>query len=408
MRKSWLLCVLLGTLAWGQAAPNSPPPPQPTPAQPAQMPAGAEPQAPAEPPDTSASVPATAAVLTVNGVCPAQPKAAGTKSAAGDETAAKTPAADCKTVITKAQFEKLANSLAPNVTPQLKKQLAGLLPRLMAMSEEAQKRGLDKTPEFAERVKFVKMQVLTQLLQQQVQKQASKISDADIEKYYKEHADNFEQYNVDRIFVPRTKQVEQEAKADDDKDEKLTDEQKKAKEAADKAKADQAEQDMTKLAETLRTRAAAGEDFLKLQKEAFDAAGMKIESPTVNLPNVRRTGLPPGHAAVFDLKQGDVSQVISDTGGHYIYKLNSKTEIPLEQAKNEIQSKVQNDRMREMMEKLNNSFKVDANEAYFGPGGINQAPAPRMPRPRPGMPGSGPAGQPQAPPPAQPPAPKPN
>ncbi len=408
MRKSWLLCVLLGTLAWGQAAPSSSPPPQPTPAQPAQMPAGAEPQAPAAPPDTSASVPATAAVLTVSGVCPAHPKAAGAKSAAGDKTAAKTPAADCKTVITKAQFEKLANSLAPNVTPQLKKQLAGLLPRLMAMSEEAQKRGLDKTPEFAERVKFVKMQVLTQVLQQQVQKQASKISDADIASYYKEHADNFEQYNVDRIFVPRTKQVEQEAKEDDDKDEKLTDEQKKAKEAADKAKADQAEQDMTKLAETLRTRAAAGEDFLKLQKEAFDAAGMKIESPTVNLPNVRRTGLPPGHAAVFDLKQGDVSQVISDTGGHYIYKLNSKTEIPLEQAKNEIQSKVQNDRMREMMDKLNNSFKVDANEAYFGPGGINQAPAPRMPRPRPGMPGSSPAGQPQAPPPAQPPAPKPN
>ena len=48
---------------------------------------------------------------------------------------------------------------------------------------------------------------------------------------------------------------------------------------------------MSKLAETLRARAAAGEDFAKLQKEAFDAAGMKIESPTVNLPNVRRTGL---------------------------------------------------------------------------------------------------------------------
>ena len=405
MRKSWLLCLLLGTLAWGQAAPSTPPP-QPMPAQPAQAPAGGEPQAPAPPPDTSASVPATAAVLTVDGVCPAHPKttAAAAKSAT-DKTAAKTPAADCKTVITKAQFEKLANSLAPNVTPQLKKQLAGLLPRLMAMSEEAKKRGLDKSPEFDERVKFVKMQVLTQELQQQVQKQASNISQTEIESYYKEHPEMFEQYNVDRIFVPRTKQVEPEAKEEDDKDEKLTDEQKKAKEAADKAKADQNEQEMTKLAESLRARGAAGEDFLKLQKEAFDAAGMKIESPTVNLPNVRRTGLPPGHVAVFDLKPGDVSQVISDSGGHYLYKLNSKTEVPLDQAKNEIQSKVQNDRMRDMMEKLNNSFKVDANETYFGPGGINQAPPPRMPRPRPGM---GPAGQRQAPPPAQPPAAKPN
>ncbi len=51
---------------------------------------------------------------------------------------------------------------------------------------------------------------------------------------------------------------------------------------------------MTKLAESLRARAAAGEDIVKLQKEAFEAAGMKIESPTVNLPNVRRTGATAG------------------------------------------------------------------------------------------------------------------
>ena len=131
MRKSWLLCVLLGVVAWGQAAP---PPPQ------VQAPA---PQAPS---DTSASVPADAAVITVNGVCPAKPKAAAaTGTAAKPATPAQTPAADCKTVITKAEFEKLANAVAPNVTPQLKKQLAGILPRFIAMSDAAKKEGLDKT-----------------------------------------------------------------------------------------------------------------------------------------------------------------------------------------------------------------------------------------------------------------------
>jgi hypothetical protein len=164
---------------------------------------------------------------------------------------------------------------------------------------------------------------------------------------------------------------------------------------------------MTKLAETLRARAAAGEDIVKLQKEAFEAAGMKIESPTVNLPNIRRTGLPQGHAAVFDLKPGEVSQVISDSGGHYIYKLNSKDHVSLEQATNEIHNKLQNDRTREMLDKLNNSFKVETNEAYFGPGGVGAAPPPRLPRPR-SMPQTVPPGQPQTPPPAQPPAAKPN
>jgi peptidyl-prolyl cis-trans isomerase C len=402
-RKNWLLCVLLGTLAWGQAAPNAP-----APSQPANGPAEqAKPQAPPPAPeDKSASVPANAPVLTIEGVCPEQRKTtpASAKSAAGAKTAAKTPAADCKTVITKAQFEKLANSLVPNVTPQVKKQLAGLLPRIMAMSEDAKKQGLDKTPEFNERIKFVKMQVLSQALQQQIQKKAADIPQSDLEQYYKDHPEMFEQYNVDRIFVPRTKQAEPEAKAEEEKNEKLTDEQQKAKEAAEKAKAEESEQAMSKLAEELRTRAAAGEDFAKLQKEAFDAAGMKIESPTVNLPNVRRTGLPPGHTAVFDLKPGEVSQVISDSGGHYIYKVISKTELPFDQVKNEIHSKMQNDRMRDMMEKVNNSFKAVPNEAYFGPGGVSPMPPPHMPRPRPGMP---PAGQPnQAP--AQPPAAKPN
>ena len=395
MRKSWLLCVLLGTLAWGQAAPGAPPPPQPGPA-------------PTAPVDNSASVPATAAVLTIDGVCPAQPKTAAAKDATAKPAAAgakaseaKTSSGDCKTVITKAEFEKLVAALAPNPTAQQKKQLAGVLPRVIAMSTEAKKEGLDKSPQYDETVKFVKMQVLTNQLQRKIQEQASDIKPEEVEKYYKDHPEMFAQYNVDRIFVPRTKQVEAEAKEDDEKDEKLTDEQKKAKEAADKAKTDEAEQAMTKLASDLHTRAAAGEDIVKLQKEAFDAAGMKIESPTVNLPNVRSTGLPPAHAAVFDLKPGQVSEVISDSGGHYIYKMNSKTEMTLDQAKNEIHGKMQNDRMREKMDKLNNSFKVETNEAYFGPGGVGPMPPPRMPRPRPGMPPAGPAGQQQGPPPAQ-------
>jgi parvulin-like peptidyl-prolyl isomerase len=393
MGKSWGLCVLLGALAWGQAAPSAPP----------------AAQAPAAPPDTSASVPPTAAVITINGVCSPQPKpvAAKTGTAATSATAAKaskapaesTKPAECKTVITKEQFEKMAGALSPNVTPQLKHQLAGALPRLMAMSTQAKKDGIDKTDQYKEALKFVQMQVLANELQRRIQTESSNISDEDVEKYYNEHKADFEQYNVDRIFVPRTKQGETATAMLQDEGKKPTEEEKKAKQ-------EEAEQAMTKLAEDLRGRAVAGEDFTKLQKEAFDAAGMKIESPTINLPNIRRNGLPAAHAAAFDLKPGDVSQVISDSGGHYIYKLNSKTDIPVEQAKTEIHQRLQSDRMRDAMEQLNNSFKVEENEAYFGPAG----PMPPQPgmrsmpvRPGSGAPGNaGPKPQSQTPPPAPP------
>ena len=76
----------------------------------------------------------------------------------------------------------------------------------------------------------------------------------------------------------------------------------------------------------------------------------------------------------------------------------SKAELPLDQVKNEIHNKLQNDRMRELMDKLNNSFKSETNEAYFGPPTASVPPA-HMPRPpRPGM------APPQTPPPGQPPA----
>ena len=383
MCKSWLLCVLLGALAWGQAAPGTPPPMK---------------QAPAA--DTANAVPPDAAVITVSGVCPEQ-----------SEAAEKTPTADCKTVITKAEFERLAEAVAPNVTPQLKRQLAGILPRFIAMSDAATKQGLDQSPQFAETLKFAKMQILSNELQRKIQEEAAKVPPSEIEDYYKKNPEAFEEFSLERLFVPRNKQVEADSKEDEDKDEKLTGEQKKAKEAAEKAKAEEGEQAMSKLAESLRERAVAGEDFVKLQKEAFEAGGMKIESPTVTLPKVRRTGLPPAHAAVFELKAGEVSQVINDSGGHYIYKMTSKDQLTLEQAKDEIQKNLQAQRSRDMMEKVNSSFKVETNEAYFGQAGPGTMP-PRVPSPRmpPGgaAPDNAPPAEHQTPPQAHPPAAKPN
>ena len=425
MRKSWLLCVLLGTLAVGQAQQTPPAMPAeqnssaaaqtapqggPQNAAPAKekeeekrAPAAAAPAKPAAPPE----VPMDAVVLTIKGVCPATPKPAATAEAKGTEkktpdktTAAKKP--ECETKITRAQFEKIANGLAPNVTPQLKRQLETALPKFMAMSEIAKKKGLDKTPQYLETVKFLRMQILSQQLQRVTQEQADKVPPQEIEDYYKKNPEAYEQFSLDRLFIPRYKQVLPEKEGKDEKEpEKMTEEQQKEKEAADKARQEAGEKELDALADKLRERAAAGEDFVTLQKEAFAAAGNKVENPTVNLPKVRRTGLPPAHSAVFDLKAGEVSVVISDNGGHYIYKVVSKEVLPLDQVKDEIHNKLKNERLKEAMEKYTNSYQVTSNEAYFGP--AQPPPSPRRRMPPPGAP---PAARPQGatPPPANTPA----
>jgi hypothetical protein len=394
MRKSWLLCVLVGSLAWGQAQPGTAP----------------APSAATKAPEPVAEVPENAVVLTIKGVCPAAPKTTAAAKTAGKTTAAssKKPA-DCKTEITRAQFEKIANGLSPTITPQLKRQLEQALPRFMAMSEAAKAQGLDKTPQYNEKLKIAKMQILSTELQRKVQEDADKVPETEIAEYYKKNPEAYEQYSLDRLFLPRYKQAEVDEKDAGKEPEKLTEEQQKAKEADDKAKQEQGEQDLNKLADTLRARAAAGEDFVKLQKEAFEAAGTKVDSPTVNLPTVRRTGLPPAHTAVFDLKVGEVSQVVSDNGGHYIYKVVSKEVLPLDdKVKTEIHNKLKSERMKDTMDKYTNSFQAVPNEAYFGPpgpagpGGMRQAPPPRMSRPQTAPPPG------QQPPTAQAPPSKPN
>ena len=424
MSKSWLMCVLLGTLAWGQAQPGTPAPssgaapaastggqaqtPAPA-AQPAQAPAAGN-AAPAPAAAPAPEVAPTAPVLTIKGVCPATaPKAKtaapGTKAPAAAKEPAKS-SANCETVITRAEFEKMASGIAPNMTPQLKRQLASVYPRLLVMSQEAEKHGLQNSPQYKEVMKFARMQILTNELQRSIQEEAEKVSQQDIADYYKKNPEAFEQYSLERLYVPLTKQAAEEAEANEKKDSEK--EPEKETEQPEKAKQEQDEQEMSKLAESLRARASAGEDFAKLQKEAFTAAARKVEPPTVSMPKVRRTGLPSSHAAVFDLKPGEVSVVFSDAGGHSVYKLVSKEQVPLDQVKEEIRGTLRTQRMRDAMDKVQNSFKTETNEAYFGPagpGGMRQPP-PRIPHPTaPGAPGQPPAQQPPA---AQPPASKPD
>ncbi|MBA3912393.1 MAG: hypothetical protein H0X25_00695, partial [Acidobacteriales bacterium] len=191
-----LLCLLLGSLAFGQTS-NTTPAPQ-KPANSSSAPAakapgdaqeGAEMEEP-KAPDTS-KVPATAPVITLAGVCQS-----------GDP---KSP--DCKTVVTKEQFEQLINAVAPNMPPYARRQMATRYATMLSMSSQAEKMGLDKGPKYDEMMKVARLQVLSQELQQQVQEKAGQISDKEIDDYYKANTPAYEEADLQRIFVPRAKQM---------------------------------------------------------------------------------------------------------------------------------------------------------------------------------------------------------
>jgi hypothetical protein len=335
---------LFGSLGWAQTKPAA------TPQQKSPSAADDDEDRPVPPPPSAAAVAPDAPVLTIKGLCADNQGKPGGASGAG-----------CQTVITRAEFEKIASAIQPSLSPVIKRQLIGLYPRLLIMSHEAEMRGMDKEERFQQMFDFARMQILTQQLTRRVQEEASKVPEQDIEDYYKKNPDSFMEYSLERIYIPRLKQEPPPSQ--------------KLSEDAEAERQRNAEAAMTKLADTLRARAANGETFAALQKEAYQFAGLKSNPPNASMGKIRRTGLPPGQEAVFSLKAGEVSQVLSDAGGHYIYKLGSASLETLADAKAEIHSVLQSQRNKELMDKIQGPFSTEVNDAYFGTGPASGMPA---------------------------------
>jgi hypothetical protein len=330
MRNGWLLVLMFGVLAWGQAKPV------PAPAQ--KNTSAADEDKPAPPP---ADLAPDAPVLTIKGLCPQTP---GKPNEVADKS--------CVTVITKEQFERVARAIAPSLSPVVKKQLINLYPRLLILSREAEARGMDKEDDFQQKLNLARLQILSQQLTHHLQEEAAKVPDQEISEYYEKNPDMFREYTMEHIFIPRVKQEPPPAQ--------------KLDEQAEKAREKNAEDEMTKLAGVLRARAAAGESFETLQKEAYQGAGLKNNPPNASMGIIRRAGLPPGHDAAFSLKVGEVSPVISDGGGHYIYKLDAIKMDSQADVKLEIHDLLKSERLHELMKKVQGPFTTEANDAYFG------------------------------------------
>jgi hypothetical protein len=258
----------------------------------------------------------------------------------------------CRTVITRAQFDKLAEALQPGMTQPLRLNVANAYARNLKMSAAAEKRGLDKTPEFEEEMRYARMQLLSQDLNHVLQREADNISDADVRNYYEKNQASYEQASVARIFIPRSKND------------------------ATLAQQSAAVSEMTRVAGELRARAVGGEDPDKLQFDAYRQAGIVRDTVGTHINMIRRAALPPAHEAVMDLKAGEVSQVFSDPqGAHFIYKMLAKRTLGIEDVRPEIRAAISSQRYRDAMK--NYQGGVAFNDAYFNTSGNTASAPPR-------------------------------
>jgi hypothetical protein len=330
-----LIVLLLSCLTFAQTAAK----PQPAPT----------PQAPAAPAEKPADVPAADAIV-INGFCP------GTQATG----------ADCKTEIAKADLDKLTEAVgAPDAR---KRELANAYARALVESKLAEERGLDKKPQTQQFLKLVQMQALAQVFERDIREEAAKVPQSDIDKYYADHAAQYEQADLQRIFIPKMPPNPQE----------------KVDEAVVKAEG-------AKIAAAAK---APNADFAKLQKQAYEDLKLTATPPPTDLKDYRRDRLPAAQAKAFDANAGEVSEPIDDAGGIYIYKVLSKKKLTQPEVEADIKRTLEQERGQAMMQKLVGNIKLNYNEAYFG--GPSGPPVPKLesvpPAPKSGAPPSKPPG----------------
>lgn len=335
MKQLGVMIFLAGTLSWGQAPGSGS----------ARPPAKADLQLASATPvgGVSSSLSEVTAgvsskpVITIAGLC--------------EDPADQVSAPDCKTVVTESQFKEVIDTLDPRMSRHDRRNFALHYADTLVLAAKAEQMGLDKTEDFDEQMRLARIQILSKALNRAIRDRVSQISDSDIEAFYQKNLPRFEKAELDRIYIPRVQpgsSVSGSGLSDADREA-----QTKASDQVRKAEADR-----------LRGRAVAGEDFTQLQAAAYRDEGIKSAAPDTTV-SVRRISLPPDQASVLDLKPGEISPVLEDANGFYIYRLEHKETLSLDQARNEIVEALRTQRMQDALQNVLDSAKTTLAEDYF-------------------------------------------
>lgn len=264
-------------------------------------------------------------------------------------------------------------------TLERKKEFLDNLVRFEVLAKEAERLGLDKDPEVQNTIRKVMVQKLVQKNFAD-QSGAKDLPDAELQKYYDDHKDEFQKPKKVRLAAivfpapagspDRAKKVAAARKA-------LT-----QVKAAEKTNTLAFAAAVTQYSEDAATKAVSGDLNFKSKEELERGYGKELAE------------------AAFALKAGELSGVVETAQGVYVVKVTGVQEElnrPFDSVKAQIASKLYREKRTkefdELVKKLKADAKVTVNDAELEKITVAAAPAgaPGMPGMVPGMPGAAPA-----------------
>jgi len=210
------------------------------------------------------------------------------------------------------------------------------------LSQLAEKDKLDQETPTRETLDYYRMMILSQAKIQDVLTRTV-IPPAEIVKFYDVNKERYKQVHLRAIYIAFSVAPAAGSKA-------LTEEQAKAKAA--------------KLVADLK----AGADFGKLARaESDDTTSREKDGdfatlrPNDTIPDAIK-------AAVFALKQGDISAPVKQPNGFYIFRAEEVTYRPLSQVRDEIYNELKQQHSKEWMDKANQESRPQfTSPAFLGP-----------------------------------------
>lgn len=132
-------------------------------------------------------------VITIEGVC--------------DHPSGEKPPANCKKVVTRAQFEMIVKTVQPNLPAQERREFAQRYVAALVADAKMREMGLDRGPKFEQRSKLARGQALAQELSIFVYEEGSKVTDKEVETYYQQNPDLYTEAELTRMLVPGIQQL---------------------------------------------------------------------------------------------------------------------------------------------------------------------------------------------------------
>lgn len=294
------------------------------------------PQNPSSTPDNDAwlkSVKPGDTVITIRGIC-------------HDSRASARNSPDCKTIITREQFERLIAAVgAAGQTIPLngRQQFAQTYAELLAYAEAARSSGTETSPEFRDLMDLIRLRTLADIHRRNLQAGVSTPSRQDIDEYYRRNPADFTNIKLRRILIPRKNPSAQNQ--------------------------EEYEKRALEVVTDLQERAAKGEDFDQLQREGFASLGL-TSPPATLLGNRRKANLlPEERDEILALNAGGISKLEKETFSFVIYKVEEESLLAEDAVKDEISREISRQRLDNVLKEVTAGVHWEFNQEYFSSAG---------------------------------------